>query len=140
MQQYVTTETTYFLDSVRNLGYLTKNMYDQYKKNIELGNNLYEIELTHYHVVYYAEVETELSNGTKGYECYYTSDILTSVYNETNNYCYTFNQNDYVTIKVRRKTTSLAKRMQQLILGRSEERRVGKECASTSRYGWWSSE
>lgn len=117
MQQYVTTETTYFLDSVRNLGYITKNMYEQYKKNIGIGNGLYDVELTHYHLVLYATEEAELSDARQGYDCYYTSDILASVYNESNQYCYQFNQNDYVTIKVRRKNPSLAQRMQELILG-----------------------
>lgn len=135
MQQYVTTETTYLLDSVRNLGFLSKNMYEQYVKKIELGNNLYEVELTHYHLVLYVTNEEglvdgaeplvdteflegiELSQKTKGYNCYYTADIMEAIYNEKDNYRYDFNQNDYVTIKVRRRVSSLAKRMQHRFLG-----------------------
>lgn len=131
MQQYVTTETSYFIDSVRNLGYITKQMYEEYMQGIELGNNLYEVELTHYHALFYKEAGEEVGNdyeaisGYMGeeedtyrrYMCYYTPDILEELYNEKNGYIYKMNQDDYLTIKVKLKNKTLGKQMQELLVG-----------------------
>jgi len=131
MQQYVTTETSYFIDSVRNLGYITKQMYEEYMQRIELGNNLYEVELTHYHALFYKEDGEEVDNDYKAisgyigeeedtyrrYMCYYTPDILEELYNEENGYIYKMNQDDYLTMKVKLKNKTLGKQMQELLLG-----------------------
>lgn len=131
MQQYVTTQTSYFIDSVRNLGYITKQMYEEYMRRIELGNNLYEIELTHYHALFYEEEGEQVSTDYKDisgyigeeedvyrrYMCYYTPDILEELYSEGSDYVYKMNQDDYLTIKVKLKNKSLGKRMQELLLG-----------------------
>ncbi|WP_455717365.1 hypothetical protein [Anaerosporobacter sp.] len=131
MQQYVTTETSYFIDSVRNLGYVTKQMYEEYMRKIDLGNNLYDVELTHYHVVYYKEEgeqvdadynETSYYVGEKEetyrrYMCYYTPDILEQLYTKESEYSYLMSQDDYLTIKVKQKNNTLGKRLQELFLG-----------------------
>lgn len=131
MQQYVTTETSYFIDSSRNLGYITKQMYEEYMRRIELGNNLYEVELIHYHVVYYKEAgeqvdsdynEMSVYSGEeeetyRRYMCYYTSDILDELYSTEGGYVYKMNQDDYLTIKVKQKNKTLGKRLQELLLG-----------------------
>lgn len=131
MQQYVTTETSYFIDSVRNLGYITKQMYEEYMQRIELGNNLYEVELTHYHALYYKEGGEEVGNDYEAisgyireeedtyrrYMCYYTPDILEELYNEEKGYIYKMNQDDYLTIRVKLKNKTLGKQMQELLLG-----------------------
>lgn len=131
MQQYVTTETSYFIDSVRNLGYITKQMYEEYMRRIELGNNLYDIELIHYQVVYYKEdgeqvdsdyEETisylgEKEDTYRRYMCYYTPDILEVLYEEESGYIYKMNQEDYLTIKVKLRNKTFGKRLQELLLG-----------------------
>lgn len=131
MQQYVTTETSYFIDSVRNLGFITKQMYEEYMQRIELGNNLYDVELTHYHALYYKEAGEEVGNDYEAisgyigeeedtyrrYMCYYTPDIQEELYNEEKGYIYKMNQDDYLTIKVKLKNKTLGKQMQELLLG-----------------------
>lgn len=131
IQQYVTTETSYFIDSVRNLGYITKQMYEEYIRRIELGNNLYDIELTHYHVVYYKEegeqvdsdygetivYQGEQEDTYRRYMCYYTPDILEALYDEKSGYIYKLNQEDYLTIKVKQRNKTFGKRLQELFLG-----------------------
>lgn len=131
MQQYVTTETSYFIDSSRNLGYITKQMYEEYMRRIELGNNLYDVELTHYHVVYYKgdgeQVNSDYNEMSiysgeeedtyRRYMCYYTPDILEALYSEESDHIYKMNQDDYLTIKVKQKNKTLGKRLQELVLG-----------------------
>lgn len=131
MQQYVTTETSYFIDSVRNLGYVTKQMYEEYMRRIEIGNNLYEIELTHYHALLYNEDGEQVGTDYKEvsgyvgeeedvyrrYMCYYTPDILEVLYYEESDCIYKMKQDDYLTIKVKLKNKSPGKRIQELLVG-----------------------
>ncbi len=44
---YVLTETSKFVDSVRNLGYITPVMYKEFASRLSSTNNLYEIKLEH---------------------------------------------------------------------------------------------
>lgn len=129
MQQYITTETSYFIDSIRNLGYVTKQMYEEYMRKIEMGNNLYEVELTHYHMRFYNKAEAEHDNSNvemnylgeedmcRRYLCYYTAEILEELYSEECGYIYKMNQEDYITVKVKSKNKTLGSQMQEFLLG-----------------------
>ena len=44
---YVLTETAKFVDSVRNLGYITPLMYEEFANRLASTNNLYEIKMEH---------------------------------------------------------------------------------------------
>lgn len=44
---YVLTETSKFVDSVRNLGYITPLMYEEFVNRLASTNNLYEIRMEH---------------------------------------------------------------------------------------------
>ncbi|WP_010250303.1 hypothetical protein [Acetivibrio cellulolyticus] len=44
---YVLTETSKFVDSVRNLGYITPVMYEEFSSRLAATNNLYEIKMEH---------------------------------------------------------------------------------------------
>ncbi|WP_167957381.1 hypothetical protein [Anaerosporobacter faecicola] len=130
MQQHITMQTTYFVDSIRNLGYVTRQMYEEYQKNIQMGAQRYEIEITQYHLQYvlnngemleedeWEEVpySQQMSTFMKQYHCFYTEDLLTVLY-ETEEKFYPFHQGDYITVKVKEKTKSLAQRMQEMVLG-----------------------
>ena len=47
-QNYVTTETTYFVDSVRNVGFINRQMYETFVKKLAITNIPYEVSMTHY--------------------------------------------------------------------------------------------
>lgn len=116
MQQYVTMETSYFIDSVRNLGYLSRQMYEEYKKKIDIGGTLYNVELTHYHMVYYDDSQAK-DLVHRRYQCYYMQDIMDQIYDKDKEGVYTFSQDDYVTVKVRQKHKTIAQRFQEFTLG-----------------------
>lgn len=98
-QTYVTTQTTYLVDSVRNIGYLSKEMYETYLRKLQGTNNTYEIKITHYEFVY----EEEQEEYTKHSFCTYEDDILEEIYDELGNGRYEFHQGDYLMIKVHNK-------------------------------------
>lgn len=63
-QSQVRTETAYFVDSVRNQGYLTKNMYELFLRNLDHTGQVYQVELS-----YYKKVEVQNEEGE--YETHY---------------------------------------------------------------------
>ncbi|HEX3076287.1 MAG TPA: hypothetical protein VHQ24_05435 [Lachnospiraceae bacterium] len=120
LQSYIMKETSYFIDSVRNLGYMTKDMYETYYKKISLGSNSYDIEITHYkYGLYYDEEDITSEEYLEHYSCTYTEDIFKTLSDGNHDYRYLFNQYDYVTISVYRKNVSFAMRLQLLLAGRS---------------------
>ncbi|ROR28189.1 hypothetical protein EDD66_105128 [Mobilisporobacter senegalensis] len=112
-QTYVMTQTSYFVDSVRNLGYINKEMYESYLRKLYGTNNIYEIKMTHYQFVYEAE-ETDYR---KHYYCFYEGDILEQVYNEAGEERYDFHQGDYLMLKVQNKSKTLGTFIVEQLIG-----------------------
>ena len=65
----VQTETAYFVDSVRNQGYLTRNMYELFLKELDRTGQVYDVELTYYKKV-------EVKNEAGEYETHYESSRM----------------------------------------------------------------
>lgn len=71
-----------FADAVRNKGYVSPAMYEEFVRDLEAGGNLYDIELEHRHKKYHpeygdpADPDTFLNDFSVVYDAYYTSDIL----------------------------------------------------------------
>lgn len=72
-QSQIRTQTAYFVDSVRNQGYLTRNMYDLFLKELNNTGQVYQVLLT-----YYKKIETLNEKGEyeTHYECSYTDELL----------------------------------------------------------------
>lgn len=112
-QTYVTTQTSYLVDSVRNLGYLNKEMYETYLRKLQATNNVYEIKMTHYQFVYEAEEE----DYSKHYYCTYENDILDQIYDENSKERYDFHQGDYLMLKVQNKNKTYGTFMVHQLMG-----------------------
>ena len=54
-QSQVRTTTSYFVDSVRNQGYMTRNMYELFLQELDSTGQVYRVELT-----YYKKIEVSL--------------------------------------------------------------------------------
>lgn len=103
-EMYVSTKTIELVDSVRNTGFITKNMYDQYLQSICRMNRIYEVHMEH--VVYEAPPTDWLIGGTppagiflKTY--YYNEEIESKIYGGE---VYQFKIEDYFKIQVYDKT------------------------------------
>ena len=72
-QSQVRTETAYFVDSVRNQGYLTRNMYELFLKELDRTGQVYDVKLT-----YYKKIRTENEEGEYEvhYEAMYSEELL----------------------------------------------------------------
>lgn len=86
---YVTTKTIEFVDSVRNTGFITLDMYEQYSKQLSNLSRIYKMELEH--------IEYFESEDGKAIEKDYIHDIENQIYN---NSIYQFEINDYFKVQV----------------------------------------
>lgn len=88
---YVSTKTIELVDSVRNTGFVTKDMYEQYLSLINKMNKLYNVKLEH--IIY-------LNSDEKGFsEKQYATNIENDIYG---NGIYTFKIDDYFKIQVKK--------------------------------------
>lgn len=119
MQSYVWEETAEFSEMVKNNGYLTKNMYETFLKNLQVANQSYSIHMTHRHRSFYPVYDL---NGVftdevrADYINFYEDEMLDTIYK--NNKDYIFSQGDYFSIEVQNKTKTWAERLQAIILQR----------------------
>lgn len=71
-----------FTDAVRNKGFVTPTMYEEFVRELETTGGGYDVELEHRHKAYHPEYDdpadptTFLNDFTVVYDAYYTSDIL----------------------------------------------------------------
>lgn len=72
-QSQVRTTTAYFVDSVRNQGYMTRNMYELFLRELDNTGQVYNVELTYYKKI---EVQNEEEGYETHYEASYTEDLL----------------------------------------------------------------
>ncbi|WP_105617911.1 hypothetical protein [Vallitalea okinawensis] len=120
---YILSKTTEFADSTRNLGYITRTMYENYVNAISATNNLYTVELQHYHkkinpVYEEPSIKSSFKNTFQvNYDAYFTKEILDELYDHSSGYKYTFREGDYFVIKVKNINKTTGTRIQELMIG-----------------------
>ncbi|MFD1175680.1 hypothetical protein ACFQ3W_05100 [Paenibacillus puldeungensis] len=71
-----------FADAVRNKGYVSDTMYEDFTRELETKGSLYDIEFEHRHKKYHPEYGDPADSGTfQGrfsviYDAYYTQDVM----------------------------------------------------------------
>lgn len=98
---YLETETGYFVDSVRNMGYFSRNMYEMYCRKINMAADGWKIEMEHYkyHLDSVPEDEEKEITYTEHYYTIYQDDIIKEL-EDSREKQYHFRQGDYFKIKV----------------------------------------
>lgn len=120
---YVLSKTTEFTDSVRNLGYVTRTMYENYLITIGATDNLYAVELEHYHkkinpVYDDPTIKSSFQNTFQvNYDAYFTDEILDKLYDHTNENIYILREGDYFIVKVKNINKTTGTRIQEVLLG-----------------------
>lgn len=112
-------ESIKLVDSVRNLGYITPRMFEDYKKKLLATNNIYEINLEHKHLI--ANPIYKEENGTKifqnearnNYMNYYNKTIIEQYLK--NGKIYKFSSGDYFVINVYNKNITFSNKIKNLI-------------------------
>lgn len=93
MTNYAQYQVIYFVDSIRNIGYLNQSMYEVFLENLSRTNSVYQVEITVYKRYQTSGDENSYLLGT------YTDDILDIVYKEDR---YTMHQGDFISVRIKR--------------------------------------
>lgn len=110
---FILTETSYFVDSVRNTGRLTNSMLEEFERKLSLLSGLYQVEMEHGSYIYTKPQE----NYTFELDCYYTKQIQEQLESEGE---YLFFQGDFFKVSVLEVKKGIGKRIQNLFLGTEE--------------------
>lgn len=111
-QVYVQNETIYFVDSVRNLGYVNRSMYQLFQKRIEQTNHVYHINLVHY-----KRLQSEETGGNQ-YVGTYTELILDELYGEEDTK-YSMNKGDFFSVEIVNKDKTLSTRIFEMLIDKT---------------------
>ena len=121
---FVLTETTILVDSVRNIGFLSPDMYQEYVNQLSNTANHYEVKIEHHHKKYDPVYTDPLDDTTfkNAYnvneDCYYTQDILAVLFPTIGTGSnYEFSSGDYFMIRVYNKNKTIATKMKQMFYG-----------------------
>lgn len=123
----VLNETTEFVDSVRNLGYITPLMYIQFRESLSATGNVYDITMEHIHFsidpVYTDPVDmTSFQHDYKiNRRITYTEEILERLFPgdsmaENNNCRYHLSAGDIFRVKVVNLNKTPSAKVQQMLL------------------------
>lgn len=114
---FVLTETTKFVDAIRDLGYISPLMYKEFVAKLSATNNLYDINIEHRHKVYNPKSNDSFNIS---YDAYYTKDILAVLFPTSNSGTdYMLSKEDYILVKVMNRNKTFATKLRELILGRN---------------------
>ncbi|MFV0342608.1 MAG: hypothetical protein ACK5JH_06900 [Anaerocolumna sp.] len=110
-QLYVSTETTKFIDSIKNSGYVSKNMYADFIKKIDKTGNIYQIKITHSHERVEPLVDVTTNDILQDYSVYFYNtyeDEIFDAFDQDKDY--RFDRGDYISIQVSNlnKTTAVS--------------------------------
>ena len=120
---FVLTETTKFVDAVRNLGYITPNMYLEFSRKLAVTNNIYAIEMEHHHKQYDPIYEDPTLSSTfkndfqVNFKGSYTPVIMEKLFpkNPDPDTTYKLSKSDYFAVRVRNTNKTLATKLQQML-------------------------
>lgn len=125
-RMFVFNETVGLVDSVRNLGYLSPEMYEEYLNKLALTGNLYKVELEHASLIVYP-VYDSYNNLVAGeylqtYKNTYENVIeecLFPLYNPMSGKSYDMKKGDYFCVHVVNQNKTTATKLQELLYGRA---------------------
>jgi hypothetical protein len=121
-QLYVSSETTKFVDSIKNSGYVSKSMYEIFIKKIDMTGNLYEIELTHSHRKVEPLVDVSTNDILQDFSVYYYNTNEQDIYDAFDKgQDYFFHKGDYISIYVYNRNKTIATSMLESILSKDIE-------------------
>lgn len=114
-QIYISNETTKFVDNIKNIGFLNREMYMDFVSKIDNTNNLYNIEILHSHKIveplYDENTDTFLNDFNTYYGNTYHDEIL-KTFDQGEEYY--FSQGDYISVTVVNRTRTLATKLMEL--------------------------
>lgn len=101
-----------FVDSARNLGYITKDMYDSFIRSVYATGNSYQITLEHRNFELVPDFESGVYVNT------YTNSIIEKLNSDGR---YDMEQGDYFYVSVKNTNKTQATQLQEVIYASSQE-------------------
>lgn len=121
-QLYVLSETSKFIDSIKNSGYVSQNMYEDFIKKIDSTGNLYEIELTHCHKRVEPLVDINTNDILQDFSVFYYNTYEDEIFEAFDmGRDYYFNRGDYISIHVINSNKTMAVSLLENLLSRDIE-------------------
>lgn len=114
-QNYITNETARFVDSIKNTGHLSREMYMDYVKKIDATNNLYKIEIVHSHKIVEPLYDENTGTFLNEYNTYYRNtyqDDIMDAFDRGEEYY--FVRGDLLSLTVLNRTKTLATKLMEL--------------------------
>lgn len=119
---YVSGETTKLIDNIKNSGYISKRMYDNFIKSIDRTGNLYRIEITHSHRKVEPLMDVNTDAILQDYSVYFYNTYEAEIFEAFDrNEDYYFNRGDYISIQVSNKNKTTAVSILESILSKDIE-------------------
>lgn len=115
-QNYIAFETTKFVDSIKNTGYLSDDMYFSFIKNLDATNLLYDIEIVHSHKVVepiYDETTDTFLNDYNTYTYNTYQDEILEALDSIGSYYFT--KEDYISVQLINKSKTFATKLKELL-------------------------
>ena len=100
-QNYVAAETAYFVDSVRNVGFVNQQMYEMFVKKLARTNIPYEVKMVHYkedYGVYHEDIMAEV--------------LISEVYY--------LDRGDFFSVSVKKNGFTWGDRLESFLIGRNQ--------------------
>ena len=119
-QTYITTETTYFVNSIRNIGFINKQMYEEFVKKLAITGIPYEISMTHYKnkIKEQSIVEGEEVMYLPFYEGVFHEDVLQDLLEKE---IYFFQKGDFFSVLIKKKGITWSDRIENFLTGRNQQ-------------------
>lgn len=118
IESYVLAKSAYFVEHIRSNGAISREMYEQYQKQLAQTGFVYDIHMEHKQMVTNTEGEQEQEEEEKGLFCYrsafYENDILETLFDK--NEVYTMKQGDFFFLSVTSKTKGLSDKIKSYFL------------------------
>ncbi|WP_334071245.1 hypothetical protein [Paenibacillus sp. A14] len=127
-----------FTDAVRNKGYFSPEMYRGFSRDLEMGGNVYDIEIEHrrkkYHPEYGDPADPATFQGRYSvvYDSYYTDRILEVLFpanasgTEAEERLYKLAAGDFVQVTLKPKTRPTSHALADLVYGPGNRSEAGK--------------
>lgn len=119
-QAVIEKETTEFINTIRNNGYVTRDMYKRFIEKIDKTGNLYNIEICHAHrktVPNYDESTNTVLDGYYSYNLNTYQDEIFESFDKDEDYL--FNQGDFISVTVTNRNKTMATRIMEAIYSRA---------------------
>lgn len=109
-QIYVNTQTVLFVDTIRNQGYMDKELYESYLNGLSATGNVYDINMIHSGQMYGDDYE-------KYYIDFFSDEILTHIKTDKYKMC----MGDLFLVELKQKNDSLFDKMFSIVIRDSSE-------------------